>query len=122
MFNFNQSSEPIVDMDEYYKARIKIRDLYSIGAAMNPKANDLCSEILQLRDKYSCIESMHVNTLKYFIDVELEEDTDPDTRTTITNEIQSTIEKYINYNIEELNPNYKLYDLVVLGNSIKFYL
>lgn len=132
MNNFKKDfpSEIKPDMEEYYNMREKVRELYSVGAAVNPKVNDLCSTVLQIRDKNRCVESINVDTVNYIIEVDLEEGTSTDTCLKIRDEIASTIDKYIANNIDSIKTiekedyekvqNTKLHDDLVIGNYIRF--
>ena len=66
MYNMNTNLEDKrmrPNMKPYYDMRHKVRELYSTGVQTNPRVNDLCSEILQLRDKDKAIESIDIDTL-----------------------------------------------------------
>lgn len=111
------------DMRDYYKMRQKVRELYSVGAMINPKVNDLCSSVLQIRDKNRCVESIKVDTLNYYIEVEIEEGTDYEKCLKVKDSITKTIDDYINENIDSIggyNGNTKLYDDVSVGTYIRF--
>ena len=98
-FNKNFPTDIKPDMNEYYKARQKVRELYTLGAAINPKVNDLYSSVLQIRDKNRCVESINIDTTNFSIEVEIEEGTDFDTCLKVKKDISSTIDNYIRDNI-----------------------
>ena len=111
------------DMREYYDMRQKVRELYSVGPMINPKVNDLCSSVLQIRDKNRCVESIKVDTKNFYIEVELEECTDYDKCLKVKNSITKTIDDYINANIESIGghaSDTKLYDDMSVGTYIRF--
>lgn len=120
------------DMKDYYDMRKKVRELYATGAITNPKVNDLCSNILQIRDKNKCIESIDIDTVNFSIEVELEESTDYKTCVKIQNDIAKIIDEYISDNIESVSDidkndvenakTKKLYDDMSVGTYIRFVL
>lgn len=128
--NFNKDFPdiPKPDMKEYYDMRQNVRKLYALGPAINPRVNDLCSTVLQIRDKNRCVESINIDTNNFTIEVEIEEGTDFDTCLKIKNEISSTIDKYIIDNIYSIDSqesaekyeNAKLYDDLSVGTYIRF--
>ena len=118
------------NMKPYYDMRIKVRELYSTGVQVNPRANDLCSEILQLRDKDKAIESIDIDTLRYTIEIELEEGSNMKKSLNIVDKVSDIIDQYIDNNIKSIDGinrteiekahNSKLYDSLTVGNFIRF--
>ena len=118
------------NMKHYYDMRMKVRELYAVGVQVNPRANDLCSEILQLRDKDKTIESIDIDTSKYTIEIELEEGSDMKKNIDILEQVSDIIDQYIDHNIGSINGikradiekahNSKLYDSLTVGNFIRF--
>ena len=118
------------NMKHYYDMRQKVRELYSTGVQTNPRANDLCSEILQLRDKDKAIESIAIDTIKFTIEIELEEGSTSKKNMDVVDKVSNIIDHYIDDNIrsikginkEEIETAHdqKLYDHFAVGNFIRF--
>ncbi|MBR6289284.1 MAG: hypothetical protein IKR19_08115 [Acholeplasmatales bacterium] len=118
------------NMKPYYDMRHKVRELYARGPQINPKVNDLCSEILQLRDKDKAIESIDIDTIGFTIEIELEEGSDNSKSIDVSDKISKIIDHYIDDNITSINgidrkeiesvQGQKLYDSFTVGNFIRF--
>lgn len=118
------------NMKPYYDMRMKVRELYATGVQTNPRANDLCSEILQLRDKDKAIESIDIDTIQFTIEIELEEGSSVKKNEDIVDKVSNIIDNYIDDNIGSIDGikraeierahNSKLYDSLTVGNFIRF--
>lgn len=118
------------NMKSYYDMRQRVRELYSTGVQTNPRANDLCSEILQLRDKDKAIESIDIDTIKFTIEIELEEGSTVKKNLDVVDKVSDIIDHYIDNNIKsvkginrqeiETAHDQKLYDYFAVGNFIRF--
>ena len=126
--NFDDSN---VDMNYYYNLRKNIRYMYRNDAVINPRVDDLTSQMLQIRDKNHNVEIVDINTKDYVITIGLSEDTTSDDKDKIYNNTKRILEKFIRDNVSlyekdtskyEEATNYKLYDDVVVGNTIRFIL
>lgn len=126
--NFDDSN---VDMNYYYNLRKNIRYMYRNDAVINPRVDDLTSQMLQIRDKNHNVEIVDINTKDYVITIGLSEDTTSEDKDKIYNNTKGILEKFIRDNVSlyekdttkyEKATNYKLYDDVVVGNTIRFIL
>lgn len=118
--------------EKYYEFRKEIRKLYKNDVRLN---GDLCSKILEIRDKERCVEYINVSLADFNISIEVSEDTPEDKTNSIVDTIIRRISKFIADNINELNitdrelftkfidpSGYLLCDVIVLGKSITIYL
>ena len=127
--SIDKAHEP--DMGYYYKLRKQVRNLYANDIKINPGINDLASRILQLRDKHKCVEGINLDTTNSTIDINIEEGTEQATVNKIYNQTTSILDNYIkeNVNLYEKDStkhdevkNFKLYDGVIVGNTISIVL
>lgn len=118
--------------EKYYEFRKEIRKLYKNDVRLN---GDLCSKILEIRDKERCVEYINVSLADFNISIEVSEDTPEDKANSIVDTIIRRISKFIADNANELNiddrelftkfidpSGYLLCDVIVLGKSINIYL
>jgi hypothetical protein len=127
--DINKDQEP--NMEYYYNLRKQVRNLYQNDVRINPSINDLCSQMLHIRDKNKCVESIDLNTSNYTIEIGLDDTASDNIKNKIYNEATNILDNYIKENVtgyEKDNTKYekakqfKLYDEIVVGNSIKFIL
>lgn len=127
--NIDKANEP--DMKYYYTLREQVRNLYANDVKINPNINDLCSQMLRIRDKNKCVESINLNTSNYIIEIGLDDTADDKTKTKIYSEATNILDNYIKENVVSYEKDstkydkaksFKLYDDVIVGNSIKFIL
>ena len=118
-------------MKEYYQFRQELRKLYKNDVNNN---GDLCSSVLQIRDKNKCINSIGVAIQDYKIDVEVDENTPISKIINIKDKIANSVGRYIVDNKDRLDidtnsesfnqflesENHLFCDIAVVGNSIKF--
>ena len=116
---------------QYYEYRKKIRELYKNDVNNN---GDLCSSVLQIRDKNKRINSIGVAIQDYKIDVEVDENTPISKIINIKDKIANSVGRYIVDNKDRLDidtnsesfnqflesENHLFCDIAVVGNSIKF--
>ena len=121
-------------MDKYYEFRKEIHKLYDHDVY---NTGDLCSKILEIRDKEKSIESVQISLQSYTVYIELSSDTSETKINEVINKICNCIGRYIVDNRDKLDSkinedesfnfyldsSYHLYcDVVVVGKSINFYL
>ena len=87
-------------MKEYYQFRQELRKLYKNDVNNN---GDLCSSVLQIRDKNKCINSIGVAIQDYKIDVEVDENTPISKIINIKDKIANSVGRYIVDNKDRLD-------------------
>lgn len=118
--------------DKYYNLRKEIRKLYKNDTRLN---GDICSRILEVRDKYKCVESISVALGEYLISIDLAKGTPYTKADEVANVIWNRLAEFIISNKSELNiedeaefdiftnpENFLFCDFTILGDSITFYL
>lgn len=116
--------------NRYYDFRKAIHKLYNEEASSK---DDLCSKILEIRDKEKCVESISIFLEGYNIDVNLADNTDETKKQKVINRIGNCIGRYIVDNMgvlgeditedpefdEYLNsPSYNFIDIYLIGNTV----
>lgn len=119
-------------MKQYYEFRKEIHKLYDHDVY---NTGDLCSGILEIRDKEKCIESIKIDLSHYSIDLELSQNTSESKTLQIIDKITNSIGRYILNNKNQLdseiinNDNFETYlispshpfcDTIIIGNSVTF--
>ena len=119
-------------MEKYYKFRKEIHKLYDHDVY---NTGDLCSKVLEIRDKEKCIESAKIALQSYTINIELAADTTIEKQTEIINKVARCIGYYIVDNRDKIDPkinedplfdtyitsyNPMYCDIIVIGKSITF--
>lgn len=118
--------------EKYYNYRKEIRKLYDNDVN---QAGDLCSRVLEIRDKNRCVEGIRIAIQEYNIRVDLSESTDTKKRDSITNKIVKYIDQYIMSNLDTKttslkksddefaemmdSDDIKFCDVNILGNTIQ---
>lgn len=104
----------MLSMNTYYNYRTYVHELYKDGGIGSPLYNDLCSTILELRDRDKSISSISVDISKYNISVELDSNVIPEDINRVIINIIDRIRTFINNNksviARQLNP--------ILGESM----
>lgn len=114
----------------YYNKRKEIRNLYNNDVRINPRINDLFSRILQIRDKYDCVESISLDVVNFQIEADIDPDTNEESIEKVKSNIIKELDDYIWSNknligvdsfeeVEKFQSIPKLYDDVSIGNNIK---
>lgn len=114
-------------INNYYDMRKAVRELYN-----DPNlTSNLCSRLLELRDKSKNIESLNISTSEYIVEVDFK---NRDDKFKDTNKILKRISEFISDNSSKiknnisddenfsmfLNPSYCLFcDMWTVGNSLK---
>ena len=141
----NTTADP--QMEKYYKFRKEIHKLYDHDVY---NTGDLCSKVLEIRDKEKCIESAKIVGIRekekyiksakialqsYTINIELAADTTIEKQTEIINKVAKCIGYYIVDNRDKIDPkinedplfdtyitsyNPMYCDIIVIGKSITF--
>ena len=119
-----------IDDKKYYELRQEVRKLYKHDTNYE---GDLCSRILEIRDKYKCVDSINVSLSDYSISIEFEEGTQPNKIDNIVSLVITRLSEFVEANKDDLNitnkeefrtfidpVNYLLCDVIVLGNSAEF--
>lgn len=121
-----------IEMTKYYNFRKEIHKLYKNDVI---NSGDLCCKVLEIRDKYRCVDSINISIQTYSITVYFEHDTDDNKKLEIIDKIGKCIKKYINDNLslisEEItkDPDFELFllsenkifcDIISLGDSVQF--
>lgn len=122
-----------MDMGNYYEYRNQIRSLYDNDVY---KSGDLCSNVLQIRDKNKCISAVSVSMSDYNISMQFEDNVDEKKKDKIIDKVKDAIHEYIQNNYSSLsfgNPGKKAEfeklinmesspycDIVLVGNSVSF--
>ena len=114
----------------YYEYRKELHKLYKDDVRMN---GDICSRILELRDKNKYIEYIDMAIQDYSISLEVSEDTPEQKVNDIVYEIYTRLAEFIRNNIDQLDikdmdefnnfidpSNFLLCDVMVLGTSVTF--
>ncbi len=119
-------------MKRYYEFRKEIHKLYDHDVY---NTGDLCSKILEIRDKERCVESIKIDLSHYSVDLELSPDITVSKTLQIIDKIANTIGRYILNNKDQLSPeitnddDFESYlissthpfcDTIVIGNSVTF--
>lgn len=119
-------------MKQYYEFRKEIHKLYDNNVY---NTGDLCSGILEIRDKEKCIESIKIDLSHYSIDLELSQNTSESKTLQIIDKITNSIGRYILNNKNQLNseiinndnfetylisPSHPFCDTIIIGNSVTF--
>lgn len=124
----------MLEMSKYYQLRKEISKLYNENDILNsnPICNDLCSSVLEVRDKNRCILSMSTDISNHNISIELDENTDIKKKDKIISELVKRIGYFICNNAEKvgINPDSEDFnslmdnktnlfcDISLVGNSI----
>ena len=111
----------------YYGMRKAVRELYNDPSL----TSNLCSRLLELRDKSKNIESLNISTSEYIVEVDFK---NKDEKFKDTSKILKRISEFISDNSSKiensisdndsftmfLNPSYCLFcDMWTVGNSLK---
>lgn len=119
------------DLDKkYYNYRKDIRRLYKNDTIHN---GDLCSNILQIRDKNKCVSSIKIGIQDYLVDLEFEDETPDDKKIKVMNKVAVEIGKYIDDNKAVIDKQddddfskfikadtHLFCDIAMIGNALKF--
>lgn len=118
------------NMSDYYKIRKEIHKLYDNDVQMT---GDICSRVLEIRDKDKSVEYIKVALKDYSIDIELAEGTTEETKKKVVDKIANRIGVFISSNQDKLNienkdefnnmmesESFSFCDISSVGNSIKF--
>lgn len=115
---------------EYYELRKELRKLYDNDVNLE---GDLCCSILQIRDKYTYVNSINVSLQSYQISVDMDEDTKQEDVINISDLILEKLREFIIKNSTILNIKDKnvfdgfiatnsFCDVIIVGTSIRFHL
>ena len=115
---------------EYYELRKELRKLYDNDVNLE---GDLCCSILQIRDKYTYVNSINVSLQSYQISVDMDEDTKQEDVINISDLILEKLREFIIKNSTILNIKDKnvfdgfiatnsFCDVIIVGTSIRFLL
>lgn len=114
-----------MEMKKYYENRKELRKLYDNDTIYG----DLCGGLLNIRDKFRCVNSMNIALQDYSISVELDDDTDQATKNDIVNRMLDKINTFVKNNADKLDLHMDvldrmiftstLVDTIVVGNSIQ---
>jgi len=122
--------ENTMNMADYYNYRKAIRTLYDNDVN---QCGDLCVKLLEIRDRYRCVNMINIAIQSYSIEVELAEGTSPNKRLEIINKICTSIGTFLVNNRQNINPeysnseefdkflnapNYVFCDIALVGNII----
>lgn len=123
--------ENTMSMADYYNYRKAIRSLYDNDVN---QCGDLCVKLLEIRDKYRCVNMINIAIQSYSIEVELAEGTSSNKRMEIINKICNSIGTFLVNNRQSINPEYSesdefdkflnapnfiFCDIAVVGNNIQ---
>lgn len=117
-------------MEKYYKFRKELHKLYDNDVY---STGDLCSRLLEIRDKEKVVESISVDLASYCVSIELDKDTTLDKKETIINKMRDSIGRYIINNKDTLDSSlikdpefesflcsYRYCDIITIGQSVTF--
>ena len=134
----------MLSINTYYNYRTYVHELYKDGGIGSPLYNDLCSTILEIRDKDKSITSISMDISNYNITVELDSNATQEDSIRVINNITERIRTFIINNKDiinrQLNPtlgesmasfdeflnirrdifNVLFCDISYIGNSITF--
>ena len=117
-------------MKDYYNFRKEIRNLYKNDVN---QCGDLCVKLLEIRDKYRCVNLINIAIQTFSVDVELADGTSVNKRNEIIGKICNSIGTFLVNNRNSINPeyansdefdkflnapNYIFCDIICVGNTI----
>lgn len=123
------------NMDTYYSFRKDVHKMYDNDVVLsNPTSNDLCSRILEIRDKNRFINSISASISSYSIEIEVDEGTSSENKQKIIDTVKNRVSEFLADNIHSMGVDNEtaseyekiisdknlLCDVNLVGNSIKF--
>ena len=93
----------MLSINTYYNYRTYVHELYKDGGIGSPLYNDLCSTILEIRDKDKSITSISIDISNYNISVELDSNATQEDSTRVINNITERILAFIINNKSIIN-------------------
>jgi hypothetical protein len=123
-------NENVMTMKDYYNFRKEIRNLYKNDVN---QCGDLCVKLLEIRDKYRCVNLINIAIQTFSVDVELADGTSVNKRNEIIGKICNSIGTFLVNNRNNINPeyansdefdkflnapNYIFCDIICVGNTI----
>lgn len=85
----------MLSINTYYNYRTYVHELYKDGGIGSPLYNDLCSTILEIRDKDKSITSISMDISNYNITVELDSNATQEDSIRVINNITERIRTFI---------------------------
>ena len=85
----------MLSINTYYNYRTYVHELYKDGGIGSPLYNDLCSTILEIRDKDKSITSISMDISNYNITVELDSNATQEDSARVINNITERIRSFI---------------------------
>ena len=85
----------MLSINTYYNYRTYVHELYKDGGIGSPLYNDLCSTILEIRDKDKSITSISIDISNYNISVELDSNATQEDSTRVISNITERIRAFI---------------------------
>ena len=85
----------MLSINTYYNYRTYVHELYKDGGIGSPLYNDLCSTILEIRDKDKSIPSISIDISNYNITVELDSNATQEDSIRVINNITERIRTFI---------------------------
>ena len=85
----------MLSINTYYNYRTYVHELYKDGGIGSPLYNDLCSTILEIRDKDKSITSISIDISNYNISVELDSNATQEDSIRVINNITERIRTFI---------------------------
>ena len=93
----------MLSINTYYNYRTYVHELYKDGGIGSPLYNDLCSTILEIRDKDKSITSISMDISNYNITVELDSNATQEDSIRVINNITERIRAFIINNKDIIN-------------------
>lgn len=93
----------MLSINTYYNYRTYVHELYKDGGIGSPLYNDLCSTILEIRDKDKSITSISIDISNYNITVELDSNATQEDSIRVINNIIERIRTFIINNKAVIN-------------------
>ena len=122
------ANENVITMASYYNFRKAFRSLYDHDVN---QCGDLCVKLLEIRDKYRCVNMINIAIQSYSVEVELADGTSPEKRLEIINKICTSIGIFLVNNRDKIEcnnpddldkilnaPNFVFCDIACVGNII----